>query len=389
MTATRPATPFFDEIVGLRIYLALWVAIGHGLQLSGFLNRSNPLLKIVLNGHAAVVIFMIVSGFVITNLLLSKQETYPRYIVRRFFRLFPAYLVCCIAGYFLADNWLAIVSNASWQDVAGWQRYAGSIAELEAEARDNFWPHLGLHATMLHGLVPDEVLNRAAMTFLPAAWSISLEWQFYLVAPLVIAAIGAGRWKLAALVLVALALDVAYRREWLGAYDIGASLAGTTPYFAVGIASRLAFERLAALRVHPIPIAAVVLYASMVLIEDALPFAIWGVFYCYLLWHAHDPLLGPAFRLLTTSRPALMLGEASYSLYLIHRPIQVLLGSVAMGAVALDRQSMLVVQMVAVVIALPVSIAMYRMIERPGIAWGRKVAQRLPEHSAPVVPARA
>lgn len=386
----RPPTAlFFDEIVGLRIYLALWVAIGHGAQLSGFQVGYNPLTQFLLNGHAAVVVFMIVSGFVITNLLLAKQESYPRYIVRRFFRLYPAYLVCCIAGYFLTDDWLSVVRDAAWQDASGWQRYVGLIAELEAEATGNFWPHLGLHATMLHGVVPDEGLNLAAMTFLPAAWSISLEWQFYLAAPLVLAAIRAGRWKLVALALAALMLDIAYWREWLGAYDIGASLAGATPYFAVGIASRLAFERLAALRVHPLPFAALALYACFVLLEDPLPFAIWGVFYAYLLWHAHDPLLGRLFRTLTASRPALILGEASYSLYLIHRPVQVLLASLAMGAVMLDREAMFVVQIIAVAIALPVSIAMYHAIERPGIAFGRKLAQRLPQPGDPAIPARA
>jgi len=374
---TPSASPFFHEIVGLRIYLALWVAIGHGLQLSGLMAGSNPVLKFFLNGHAAVALFMIVSGFVITNLLLAKRESYPRYIVRRFFRLYPAYVVCCIAGYFLADDWLAIVREVPWQDAAGWQAYARSIAELDHEITSNFWPHFGLHATMIHGAVPDQVLNRAAMTFLPAAWSISLEWQFYLVAPLVIAAIG-NRWWLAAVAIAALALHMAYQRGWLGTYDIGASLAGATPYFAVGIASRLAFGSLSALRLHPLPVGAVMFYAAVVLAKEALPFAIWAVFYCYLLWHRNDPVFGPAFRLLTRCRLAQVLGEASYSLYLVHRPIQVLFGSIAIGAITLDRGSMLAVQLAATAVALPISIAMYLGIERPGIAFGRRVAERWP-----------
>lgn len=384
----QSASPFFHEIVGLRIYVALWVAIGHGLQLSGFMVGSNPVTKFLLSGHAAVVVFMIVSGFVITNLLLGKQESYPRYIVRRFFRLYPAYVVCCIAGYLLTDDWLALVREVPWQDAAGWRRYVGSIAELDLERTVNFWPHFGLHATMLHGVVPDQVLNRAAMTFLPVAWSISLEWQFYLVAPLVIAATGKG-WRLVALALAALALHMAYHRGWLGAYDIGASLAGATPYFAVGIASRLAFGSLSALRLHPLPVSAVTLYATVVLVEDALPFAVWAVFYCYLLWHGNDRVFGPAFRLLTTCKPALVLGEASYSLYLVHRPIQVLLGSMAIGVVTLDREAMLVVQMVATGVALPVSIALYWAIERPGIAFGRRVAKRLPASPGLPVAARS
>jgi peptidoglycan/LPS O-acetylase OafA/YrhL len=39
---------------------------------------------------------------------------------------------------------------------------------------------------MLHGLVPEILLPNSSDTFLPPAWSISSEWQFYLVAPALI-----------------------------------------------------------------------------------------------------------------------------------------------------------------------------------------------------------
>ncbi len=104
-------SPYFTEIVGLRIYLAAWVAIGHALQLAGFLKATNPLLRILLSGHDAVILFMIVSGFVITNLLVAKQEPYLPYITRRFFRLFPAYVLACVAGYLLIDDWAYIVDT--------------------------------------------------------------------------------------------------------------------------------------------------------------------------------------------------------------------------------------------------------------------------------------
>jgi peptidoglycan/LPS O-acetylase OafA/YrhL len=40
---------------------------------------------------------------------------------------------------------------------------------------------------MLHGAVPDVLVRNAPSAFLIPAWSVSLEWQFYLVAPLVYA----------------------------------------------------------------------------------------------------------------------------------------------------------------------------------------------------------
>jgi len=48
-------------------------------------------------------------------------------------------------------------------------------------------PQLLAHLTMLHGAVPDQILPGSSITYLPPAWSISVEWQFYLVAPFLFA----------------------------------------------------------------------------------------------------------------------------------------------------------------------------------------------------------
>lgn len=364
---------FFDEIVGLRIYLALWVAVGHGLQMSGFLEWTNPVLKFFLNGHSAVIVFMIVSGFVITNLLMNKQENYSSYIIRRFFRLYPAYVFCCVIGYMLIDNWAAIMPKVSWASLPAWQSYAASIYELEFEATSNFWQHLFLHATMLHGTVPDEIINRAAMTFLPAAWSISLEWQFYLVAPLVVA--GARRpLQLTAIVVIAILSFKLYERGVLGHYDIGSSLAGATPYFLIGIVSRLAFDRLSTLSLSPLPMALLAVFAAVTLSSDPIPLTVWGAFYSYLLWHRNAPVTGPIFKLATTFKPIKLLGEASYSLYLLHRPAQIALTSLFLPFAASSQLQMLSIQLAAVLLALPASVAMYFFIEKPGVRVGHRVA---------------
>lgn len=380
MSAERTTSPqvrrYFDEIVGLRIYLALWVAIGHGLQLAGF-ERTNPLLKLLLNGHAAVQVFMIVSGFVIANLLLTKQESYPRYIARRFFRLYPGYAVCCVLGFFTVDSWLFIVEHVPWRSDAWWSGYAASIGELHFEATANFWQHAGLHALMLHGAVPDEIINRAPMVFLPAAWSISLEWQFYLIAPLVIAAFRA-KWSVIAATIGAFILLLAYRGGFLGHYDIPATIAANSHFFLIGIASRLGFEKLTALPGSPMAVSAVGLFLLFALGEDVLSVMVWGVFLAYSLWHEREAVTGHLFRLLMRSRIAMLLGEASYSLYLIHRPIQVVFGVMAVSMISVNHWTMLGSQIAAILVALPLSIAMYFGIERPGTEAGRWVAGRLP-----------
>jgi peptidoglycan/LPS O-acetylase OafA/YrhL len=166
----------FEHIEGLRGYLAVWVAVGHGLQLSGFLSLPKP-FSILLQGDAAVAVFMTVSGFVIAHLLTVKQEAYRPYLIRRFFRLYPAYVLACFAGFLLLPLWSSIVTQAPWSSQSGWAEYRASVQTIEDQSYGNFLPHFPAHLTMLHGLIPNQILPKAPLTFLPAAWSISLEWQ--------------------------------------------------------------------------------------------------------------------------------------------------------------------------------------------------------------------
>lgn len=377
---------YFNEIVGLRTYLAVWVAVGHGMQTAGIVVPHNPIQTILLNGHAAVVLFMIVSGFVITNLLLDKQEAYAPYIVRRFFRLYPAYVIAALVGYLVSGLWVDVVTQVPWQGIPGWNDYAQSIIDLDYEVRENLPWHLAAHAVMLHGLIPVEVLDRAAMTFLPAAWSISLEWQFYLVAPLILAATRRPLWLILAAV-AALVLLTMHRKGFLGTYQIDASILGASQYFAIGIISRLATGPLSKLTINPLLVAAPAIFLVIALAEDFLPLAIWSIFFPMMLWSRNAGVLGSVFRLATTSRPAMVLGEASYSTYLIHRPIQVLLAWGALTYLSADWKLVLLSQLAAIAIALPLSILLYEVVERPGIRFGSRLARRISTVREPAVSA--
>lgn len=366
---------FFYEIVGLRTYLALWVAVSHGLQSAGYLQESNLALKFLLDGHTPVVIFIIVSGFVITNLIITKDEPYPQYIIRRFFRLFPAFFICCVIGLLISGTWSEFVRQVPWQDSL-WEKYSRSIFELENEVKENFIKHSILHITMLHGLVPVEILNRASMTFLPAAWSISLEWQFYLLAPIVIGSIRRPK-ALIVVAFLALLFLTLYRIGALGTYQKLSSIAGASQYFALGIISRLLVEPLSRYNISPLLAVFIAQLGVMGLMSDPLPIMIWTAFYIFMVWQKNSVVLGKIFSLFTTSKPVIVMGEASYSLYLIHRPIQVALGSLSLVYFVPTHSSMIIVQLIAICVAIPVSIAMYIYVERPGIKLGNRLSKRL------------
>src|ERR1700746_1845719 len=89
----------FVAIEGLRGWLAWAVVVCHLVQTSDLYAMGlGPALVQV--GLFSVLIFIIVSGFVITHLTIERPEPYGTYLVRRFMRIFPLFAVTCIIGFF-------------------------------------------------------------------------------------------------------------------------------------------------------------------------------------------------------------------------------------------------------------------------------------------------
>ncbi len=161
--------------------MAWWVIADHIFLATGARRYVSPqVADFIEHGNWAVQLFMIISGFVITHVILSRKDTYQTYIIQRFFRLYPLYVVAMIAA----------ISVRGW-DAAVWadpSYIADPLRAINRIASENAYPmlHAVLHVTMFHGVVPDDRLAYASSAFLPPAWSLSVEWQFYLVAPLLL-----------------------------------------------------------------------------------------------------------------------------------------------------------------------------------------------------------
>src|SRR3954468_23718504 len=143
--------------------MAWWVVIAHAIGIIGIYDTGNKFLnlplKLITWASMPVNIFIIVSGFVITHLFLAKQEKYSVYITRRFFRIFSIYIFCILLSmslfYFQQLVYMDISSSAHKDlRLAIWQ-----------SQDEHFWTHFLLHVSMLHGLVPDSLLQYGTSVF--------------------------------------------------------------------------------------------------------------------------------------------------------------------------------------------------------------------------------
>ena len=221
----------FVAIEGLRAWLAWAVVLDHVANWSGFRGLLGELLRHF--GYTSVMIFVVVSGVVITNLIIERPEPYRHYLLRRFMRLYPLFVVACILGYFVYP----LPLQAPGFDL----EYTTELQGIIASEAAHFWGHLAAHAAMLHGAIPHNLLPFSELTFSMFAWSVSLEWQFYLIALFVIASLV--RWPARAAITLAIFFAVTqllFKRDWSAAM-----LLETGEFFAVGIASRLLYPVLA------------------------------------------------------------------------------------------------------------------------------------------------
>jgi peptidoglycan/LPS O-acetylase OafA/YrhL len=347
----------FKSIEGLRAWMAWWVVVAHAIQTAGVKSLPAWLVR----GELAVEVFIIVSGFVITHLLVTKREPYVPYITRRFFRIVPIY-VFCTALATVTLGWYAEVYSLPWVD------YLQMRAERLTLTYEHWWAHVGLHATLLHGLVPDTVLKYSSSTFLGPAWSLSLEWQFYLFAPLIILPMLRG-WRALLLVTVVLAAVGAVSRHYLlhTHYLNLTMLLLAIHLFLVGILCRIALERFKGL--------ALLSLTALVAATQSPVLAIWLVFFVFVLaesgW-APVRLDWPMW-LLGTNRLLRTLGAASYSTYLVHVPLLVVAVHFAGYVVELNQANVERVVWLTLPVIAGMSLLLYRWIEVPFNRMGARI----------------
>lgn len=350
----------YKGIEGVRAWLAWTVVISHVVLLSG---ASGVIAeKIAEAGHHAVLVFIIISGFVITHLIVTKAESFGVYLLRRVLRIYPLYIVALILGIITAP--IAFATLADYPLLVPLQQHHWSAQSYEFSA--HFWPHLIAHLVLIQGMIPNSVLDESQYMFVGQAWSLSLEWQFYLLAPAVVAALLNRKTRLLT-VLAVMAAAAVYNKYLVDAFYNPSLILGAGLYFLLGITTRLGIEQLPSVTRYPIELVALS-FSLYLFNHELLSVSVWFAVVAYLRWNGH-------FSLIDSNR-AYMAGMRSYSVYLIHEPVMVVVLWFFIHALHASVPVILIGGTLATGLGtLLMSELLYRTIERPAIQFGRRLGQ--------------
>lgn len=341
---------------GLRAAAAMAVFAYH-VHTYGFLDVPAFLPWIATHGGLGVHLFFALSAF---SLAWANPDAAARpgpYLIKRFFRIAPLY-------------WLLIIPVLVFRPWPGTGRV---LAEFGFAF--NFFPD------WVPGLVP-------------AGWTVGVEMPFYLCLPLLLRIRSLCGMIVAA--LLATAFSAWARIELTAIFGDGTHfpLMSLASNFWVFVVALVAFRIFIRVRGTPAEartaaIAAAVAIGLIVFILSPLGRPLVGPGHPDLL------LLGYAFSALClwqglrpsramACRPALWLGERSYSIYLCHIPSIAAVRPAYPYFVAWFGQGTLAYTL-SLLLALPLVLVLaelgYRFVERPGIALGRRISTRWQERT--------
>lgn len=307
-------------------------------------------------GFVGVDVFFVISGFLITGLLVREWSTHGRidllvFYARRFRRLLPAALLA-----------IAVTTVISWLVLSG-LRFPGVASDAAAAALYVSNIHFAANAI-------DYLGSEVAPSPLLHLWSLGVEEQFYLFWPLIILVslrLMAQR-RLGLVIAAMTVVSFWLALIWTDEAAPWAFFSLPTRAWQLGTGALIAIGVLRLPQRTPPALASLTVWLGLALIAVAI--VIIGPGTPYPGTVALIPVIGTALviiggsdraslpsRLLAMSLPR-WIGRISYSLYLWHWPILVLL------PIALGIES-LALNLVLVLIAVAIAAASTELIEVP------------------------
>ncbi len=277
------------------------------------------IIKIITSGRSGVIMFFVLSGFVLTLSMHNRKQSYKNFIISRFFRMYPVLFISVIISYVLH----AIIGNNNGELFSSW--YRSDIGISIPLTIENLLGHLAVTGISKQHIYLDSPM-----------WSLVYEFRISIIFPLLVflmvrknqaIVLGASIiFSLACAYFSLLTTGIAprgYMEETFAATLL------TTGYFAVffvmGIILALKREQVSNLiNKQPLFMKFVLLaVVAVCFIYDKRYFDYHSMIFDY--FHAVGAIILIAlafnwheFAQVLSIKPFLWLGRISYSLYLIH-----------------------------------------------------------------------
>jgi len=324
--------PAFDGLRGLGFLLVITAHIP-SVPLFGFLQ-----------GWTAVWIFLTMSGYLVTMLMMREEKRIGRiafgpFLVRRFFRIVPSYWVAILI------YWLACYALPPLQD-----SYPAFMARLPSYL----------------AFVP-EYADTDGFSIFTHSWTVGVELKFYLLFPPVVFLMTKNTGLRIAAIAIAAALFTVQ----------GSFLAEAYCAVLFGAMLALALERprgyafVAKLTRVPAVVPVALIVGLFALLRYSEQFTALAAVATYLL--AYTIVQEAAVSRVLTWRPLAYLGQRSYGAYLLHF-LALRIGYMVFGNDSTTAG--LLAACVCVVLTVPAAELLYRTIERPGTNYGRQLLSR-------------
>jgi peptidoglycan/LPS O-acetylase OafA/YrhL len=366
-TIVGASTHFLPRLEAMRGVAAMMVASGHCME---FFQNSKPVRLAVfffMNGPAAVSLFFGLSGLVL-GLGLRRTSglsarSYATFALRRFLRIYPALLATLVFALLVvaaahvpqsspgAGRYFLMISEG-YDSPAGWTKFLRNALLQETSLNNVLWT------------LRPEILCSVA---LPVLHVVSVRFGPLMRFTLVLA--------LLALPIARVPIEPAFYYLWV--FYLGYLV----PDFAPLIAAKLHRLR-AAEALYPLVVLGGCLMASFGRGGPIFSLIAQNTCAALFLGAVVYGRIPAGFRLLDT-RVLKHLGQISYSFYLLHLPIAVLIGEQLFRKLPDSwlRGHPLAMSVTLWLVMTPITVILaswqYRWIEQPGIAVARAITSRL------------
>jgi peptidoglycan/LPS O-acetylase OafA/YrhL len=366
---------YLPEIDQLRAFAALLVLFYHGFQAFGaqltlgtsfdasqhWLYASNPITALIVEGHAGVGLFFVLSGFILSLGAIGNTVSFKPFIVARALRIYPLLVVCVLV--------------------------AGSFRQRDL-------------MSFLATLLPFNTSGGMDGPFVGLLWTVAIAFQCYLIFPFLVAFSNqrGSRFLLQVIAVAFMFRALAVFADTASARDLSyGSVLGRIDEFCIGmIAARLVVgmkKKPSAWWFVPSAIATgLILWrfnrlggwpvtASWKIAWPTIEGAMWA---CVIVTYIAFGRLLPY----PISWGASKVGEISYSVYLIHSVV--IVGIIRHGLYLRPTgngyyDALVTTLLVALPVVLAVSLLTYHTIELPFLKMRPKyISSRADELAAPV-----